>query len=375
MLLAAALLLAAVACQRDAPAAPANTLAALPLAAPAPPDNPGSAAKVALGRALFWDPLLSGGRDVSCASCHHPAAAYADGLALAVGVGGRGHGAARRFGAAGGTAGPRNTPTVLDAAFNGLTANGLEADPTTAPMFWDNRATSLEGQSLLPIASLGEMRGGRYAEANAVDSVVARLRHVPAYAGLFRTAFGGAQPVTATTLGLALACFERTLLGTDAPFDRYMRGETTALTDEQVQGLNAFVQSGCGNCHGGPMLSDYQLHVLGVADNPLNTTSDTGAGGRYAFRTPSLRNVARTAPYMHSGTLATLEQVLDFYDPGRGNQAPPNPHVSAGQRDAQFPGRVNNKAAIVAFLRSLSAGSFDQTVPVTVPSGLAVGGK
>ncbi|MGI4863330.1 MAG: cytochrome-c peroxidase [Janthinobacterium lividum] len=374
MFISAALLVAAVACQKQGDiATPANTLAALPLVAPDPADNPTSPAKVDLGRALFWDPVLSGGRDVSCASCHHPANAYADGLDLAIGENGQGLGTARHFRSPNTIPfGQRNTSTVLNTAFNGLAATDGTVDPATALMFWDGRAKSLETQSLMPLAKLEEMRGHQYAESAAPDSVVARLRKIPAYAALFRTAFGGATPVTATTISQALACFERTLVAPDSPFDRYMRGDQTALSTQQVQGLTAFLQSGCTKCHTGPMLSDYQLHVLGTADNAKNTTSDTGANGTYAFRTPSLRNVALTAPYMHGGTLGTLADVVDFYDNGR-NTA--NPHVSTGQRDTQFPGRVVNKQAIVAFLNSLTASSYDRTVPATVPSGLAVGGN
>ncbi len=376
----AALLLAllgtAASCQPDN-ATPANNLGALPLAVPAPADNQASAAKADLGRALFWDPVLSGSRDVSCASCHHPATGYADGLDLAVGVNGRGQGAARHFQAPNAIPfGQRNTPTVLNTAYNGLAGTAGLADPAHAPMFWDGRAQSLETQALRPLITFEEMRGPQYGEGAALDSVVARLRRIPAYAAQFRAVFGGSQPVTAPAIGQALACFERTLAPGDSPFDRYQRGDASALTAEQVSGLNAFVQSGCGNCHSGPMLSDYQLHVLGVADNPKNAASDAGANGTYAFRTPSLRNVARTAPYMHSGTLPTLAAVLDFYDPGRGGRGtPPNPHVSAGQRDGQFPPRVTDKAAIIAFLNSLSDVRFDKTVPTSVPSGLPVGGN
>lgn len=367
----AGLLLAAIACQKQN-ATPANNLAALPLVAAAPTDNLPNAAKVDLGRALFWDPVLSGGRDVSCASCHHPANAYADALDLAIGANGQGLGAARHFRSPNTIPfGQRNTSTVLNAAFNGLTASS-SADPSQAPMFWDSRAQSLEAQALQPLAKLEEMRGHQYAELATPDSVVARLRAIPAYTARFQVAFGGATPITAATVGQALACFQRTLVATDSPFDQYERGNTAALTQQQVQGLQSFLQSGCGNCHGGPMLSDYQLHVMGVADNAKNAASDAGAGGTYAFRTPSLRNVALTAPYMHSGTLATLGDVLDFYDNDR-NTA--NPHVSTRQRDAQFPGRVVNKQAIIAFLNYLTDNSFDKTVPTTVPSGLPVGGN
>lgn len=364
LLAASALLIAAVACQKQgASPTAANTLASglapLPLVAPAPADNLPSPAKVELGRALFWDPVLSGGRDVSCASCHHPDTGYADGLDLAIGENGQGLGAARRFRSSNAIPfGQRNTSTVLNTAFNGLTANG-PVDPALAPMFWDSRAQSLETQALMPVVKLEEMRGHQYAEGAAPDSVVARLRAIPAYAALFGTAFAETTPVTAANLGKALACFERTLVATNSPYDQYMRGTTSALTAQQVQGLNAFVQSGCAKCHSGPMLSDYQLHVMGVADNGKNAASDTGANGTYAFRTPSLRNVALTSPYMHSGTLGNLAAVLDFYDAGRG-RGTANPHVAANQRDPQFPTRVTNPQAIIAFLNALTDTSYDR---------------
>ena len=374
--------LGAVACQphpaeEDLPTPGLAGFAALPATAPAPPDNPHSDAKAALGRALFWDPVLSGPRDVSCATCHHPSKGYTDGLDLAIGVNGQGLGSTRRFRL------PntipftqRNCTTVLNAAFNGLAADG-SCTPATAAMFWDNRAQSLENQALMPIATLEEMRGSQYPEALALDSVMARLRAIPSYVVLFQAAFPGSSPVTAANLGRALACFQRTLVATDAPFDDYLRGNTSALSAEQVQGLQAFVGAGCARCHSGPMLSDYQPHVLGIADNPRLAATDAGVKGTYAFRTPSLRNVALTAPYMHNGTLATLPQVLGFYDQGGrpGPRTSPNQHVAASQLDPLLPTRVPNPQAIVAFLNSLTARSFDRTVPAAVPSGLPVGGS
>lgn len=376
VVLAGCLLVGVAACQKEVEnLAAGSDLAALPLTAPAPADNVSSPAKIALGRALFWDPVLSGNQDVSCASCHHPAKGYADALDLSIGPNGQGLGATRRFRVPNDI--PfmkRNSPTVLNTAFNGLTAAG-PADPALAPMFWDSRANSLEAQSLLPVAVLEEMRGHRYSEAAALDSVVARLRRVPTYSPLFSAAFPEAMPITAANVGKALACFERTLLATDSRFDEYMRGDQTALTDREVAGLNAFVASGCVKCHSGPMLSDYQVHVLGVADNAKNAASDAGVNGTYGFRTPSLRNVALTAPYMHSGTLSTLDDVLRFYDPGRGPAPAVNPHVPASRRDPLFPGRVQDPQAIIAFLGTLTAASYDRTVPAQVPSGLPVGGN
>ncbi|TGE24976.1 cytochrome-c peroxidase [Hymenobacter aquaticus] len=371
-----------VACQQEADMQPlsltaaAAELSALPETAPEPAANGSSAAKRSLGKLLFWDPILSGARDVSCASCHHPATGYADGLDLPVGTSGVGQGAARHFPA--GTTipfGQRNTSTVLNTAFNGLTATGGCA-PEAAPMFWDMRVQSLEEQSLRPLVTLEEMQGSRFTPATALDSVVGRLRRNARYQELFAAAFPGSSPITAGNLGKALACFERTLVVTDTPVDRYLRGDKSALNAQQLQGLTAFVQSGCAKCHSGPMFSDFKTHILGIADNARHTTSDSGQDGTYAFRTPSLRNLAATAPYMHSGVLGTLPDVLRFYAPGRGGpRTSANPHVPTQSLDPLIPTRVDNPQAIVAFLLALSAGGFDTSIPAQVPSGLPVGGN
>ncbi len=380
LLLAVAFFGTVVACQKQdvTPGAdndPADALAALPTSVLAPPDNPTTPAKVALGRLLFWDPILSGGRDVSCATCHHPANAYSEGLDLAIGVNGKGLNKSRHFRQPNTIPfAQRNTPTILNTAFNGIDLTGTYT-PATAPMFDDLRAKSLEAQALVPLASLEEMRGHAFTEESAVDSVVARLRAVPQYVQLFGAAFGGTDPISKDQLGKALACFERSLITVNTPFDRYMRGEATALTGQQIRGMQAFTDAGCNRCHKGPMLSDYQTHVLGVPDNEKRTTTDSGENGTYAFRTQSLRNLTHTAPYMHSGKLATLRDVIDFYD-RIGRDGSRNPHVGRAQLDSKLPPRgVRNPDDIIAFLEALSSDEFDTTTPAQVPSGLPVGGQ
>ena len=288
--------------------------AALPLAAPAPADNPTTPERVALGRLLFWDPVLSGQKDVACATCHHPAFGYSDGLDLSIGANGVGLGTARAF-AAGHASRlvKRNSQTVLNVAFNGLTASA-DSTPAAAPMFWDLRVQSLEAQALEPLKALEEMRGGAYPEDGAIAAVVARLTTIAEYRRLFARAFGGGNTaVNQDNLGRALAAFQRTLVAANAPFDRYMRGDTTALSPEQVRGMERFQSTGCINCHSGPMFSDFATHVLGVPDNAKLPESDSGANQTYAFRTASLRNLSSTAPYMHNGVFATLPEVINFY--------------------------------------------------------------
>jgi cytochrome c peroxidase len=364
-----------------------------------------------LGRLLFWDPVLSGPRDVACASCHHPDLAYADGRELSLGTGSVGLGL-ERVDRSGGRIPvvKRNSPTILNTAFNGLergrrrrqgavapSVDPLAVDATMAPMFWDRRVRSLETQALEPLKALEEMRGETYPESVAVDSVVARLRAIPEYVTLFREAFGASATLDAGRLASAIAAFERTLIAMDSPFDRFRAGDSTALTPQQRRGRQEFDDAGCDNCHGGLMFSDFDLEAEGVAEHRLLAAPDSGAG-RFRFRTPSLRNVALTAPYMHNGTLATLPDVLRFYDEGRSR----NPNVldrgprnrngdgdaggarsaNAGPRVAVLSGqfrRVDDMseqemADIVAFLGALTDEDFDRTIPARVPSGLPPGG-
>ena len=360
-------------------------LAALPLESPAPADNPTTPERVALGRLLFWDPILSGQRDVACATCHHPDFGYSDGLDLSIGTNGAGLGAARAF-APGQPARlvKRNSQTVLNVAFNGLT--DANPAPAAAPMFWDLRVRSLEAQALEPIKALEEMRGETYAEHRAVPAVVARLNAIPEYGQLFARAFGGSRPVSEQNLGRALAAFQRTLVAVNAPFDRYMRGDTSALSPEQVRGMERFQSIGCVNCHTGPMFSDFAVHVLAVPDNPKLPESDAGVNKTYGFRTPSLRNLGATAPYMHNGVFASLPEVVQFYQRisrgggrrgGQDGARGLNAQVSREQIDPlarRLNMRGRGQGDLIAFLRALDDPGFDRTVPGRVPSGLMVGG-
>ncbi len=338
-------------------------------------DNAQSVEIIALGKALFWDPILSGKKDIACATCHHPANGYADNLDLSIGVNAVGLGANRHFLSPNTFAFvKRNSQTILNTAFNGMDSNG-NFNPATAPMFWDSRVKSLESQSLEPIKTLEEMRGIVYSEAAALDSVIARLKKIPAYQQLFQNAFGKANAINTTNMGIAIASFETTLIANNAPFDRYKRGETTAMTAQQIQGMNDFQRVGCANCHSGNMFSDFQLHVLSVPDNAKNATSDKG-NGTYAFRTASLRNLRLTAPYMHSGVFRTLDDVVRFYGRIAGGNSQ-NRNVNVRNIDPRIRNvRIgNNQAALVAFINALTDDNFDKTIPTSVPSRLSVGGN
>lgn len=343
---------------------PDTRLAALPVVSAQSNASAQGRAIIELGRLLFFDPLLSATRDTACATCHHPRYGWADGRSTPLGAHSQGLGPERRM-----TPShifpplPRNTPTILNVAFNGI-QTGQTYQPATAPMFWDNRVLSLEAQALSPIRSREEMRGDACTEPQAVTQMVGRIAAVQAYRNLFALAFK--NDVSAERVALSLATFQRTLIAPTTPFDCFMRGDSAAMTPLQQRGMQAFQRAGCALCHNGPMLSDYKLHALGVID--ATTT-------RQDFRTPTLRQLPHTAPYMHNGSFKTLEDVLQFYDlmmdavsetqDGADQNHPPlDPllrHLNLQPEDHE---------PILAFLQALSSDDYDRSVPKAVPSGL-----
>ena len=224
---------------------------ALPQKVKDPLNNPASPEKVALGRLLFFDPILSGNKDVACATCHHPASGFAESLEISIGVNGRGFGSKRHFQQ------PneipftkRNSQTVLNTAFNGINIYNTYA-PEDAPMFWDLRANSLEKQALEPLKALEEMRGNRFQVEEILEEVIARLKNIPEYQRLFASAFPEDQGISQENLGKAIAAYERTLLTNNSRFDQYMRGDKTAISISEREGFEEFKRAGCGNCHNG----------------------------------------------------------------------------------------------------------------------------
>ncbi|MGN6492783.1 MAG: cytochrome-c peroxidase [Agriterribacter sp.] len=354
-----------------------GSIDALPLTVISPENNPSSPEKIELGRLLFYDPILSGGKDVACATCHHPEFGYAESLELSIGTNGKGLGEKRRFNS------PNNIPfvkrnaqTLLNTAFNGIKPSG-DYSPEHAPMFWDNRASSLEQQALMPVKTLEEMMGHDFKEDGIAAEVVSRVNNIPQYKTLFKEVFGGENAVSDTNISKALATFQRSLIANNSRFDQYMRGDKTAMSSRELEGMRLFMEAGCARCHSGPMLSDFKMHVLGVVDNEKLTASDSGFQGTYAFRTPTLRNLRRTRPYMHNGKIQTLESVLTFYEDLQGKELP-NKNVSRKQLDTlALKLKVDFKhiSAIVEFLNTLNDDNYDKQIPASVPSGLPVGGN
>jgi cytochrome c peroxidase len=314
--------------EKQADKAKANErLVPLPKAAPAPPDNPTTPEKVSLGKQLFFDPRLSGDNTISCATCHLLDKAYGDGVALGKGVGGRKL--------------SRNTQTCLNVGF-------------FDNFFWDGRAATLEEQALGPILSPDEMN-------QSLDSLEEELNAIPGYVRQFKSVFG-TQP-TRDGIAKALAAYQRTLISEPSPYDRYLNGDKQALSADAIRGMELFQGvAGCTQCHHGPLLSDSKFYRLGVSYRDEGRGKITGKKeDRYRFRTPSLRNVSETAPYMHDGSLQTLSEVVEFYYRGIPSTGPdgllPDTAALSGQSFSEIP-------LLVAFLNSLTGKAPSETPPV-----------
>lgn len=298
-------------------AAKKEPLVPLPKTVTAPKENPTTPPKVALGKQLFFDPRLSGDNKMSCATCHLPDKAFGDGLAKSTGAGGKTL--------------SRNTQGLFNVGFYDS-------------FFWDGRAKSLEEQALGPIQSLDEMNQN-------LDELERELNTVPGYSRQFQEVFG--TNVNREGIARALAAFQRTLVTGPSPFDRYLAGEKEALNDSAQRGLELFVgDAGCVRCHNGALLSDGKFYRLGVSGK------DKGRGlvtknkeDNYRFRTPTLRNIAQNAPYMHDGSMKTLDEVVTFYFRGI-----PATAVSGLPLDVEplLGQSFSEIASLVEFLRSLS---------------------
>ena len=266
-------------------------------AVPTPEDNPPTAETIALGRNLYYDPLLSVDDTIACASCHHPNFGFTDGKRFSAGVGGQ--------------LGGRSAPTVINSAYSEV-------------QFWDGRSPSLEDQAEGPVQNPIEM-------AHTLDDVVKKLEAHATYPAEFEKAYGPGA-ITYEKVEKAIASFERTVLSGNSPFDRYLYGgEKDAISESAQRGLEVFkdpAKGNCAVCHSvgeeTSLFTDNKFHNIGVGvvqdETGAATLSDVGRfevtkneADRGAFKTPTLRNITETAPYMHDGSLATLKDVVDFY--------------------------------------------------------------
>jgi cytochrome c peroxidase len=281
---------------------------------PVPEQNPQTPEKIELGKKLFFDRRLSGDGTMSCATCHDPEKAFTDGLELSLS-----YPTTRNW---------RNSPTLVNVAFQ-------------KNLFHDGRTPTLESQALFPMMSAFEMNRN-------LDFVEEVIRSVPEYVAAFQKVFGG--EVTRERMAMAIAAYERTIISVNAPLDRHLKGDATALSDDAKKGLVIFMGKGrCGECHFGVNLCDDRFHALHVPESPEQQADPRIAvtrrfvaklaryedyrslaedPGRYlitkdkkdwkAFRTPTLREIAKTGPYMHNGIFPTLDDVIEFFDKGGG---------------------------------------------------------
>ncbi len=264
---------------------------------PTPEDNKLNPDRIELGKILFFDPRLSGSNWISCATCHNPGLGFGDGLPTAIGHGMKVLG--------------KNTPTIINSAFG-------------TKMFWDGRANSLEEQALGPIQAAGEMN-------QKMDELLLELKAIKSYLVLFEKAYPK-EGITPITIGKAIASFERTINSFDSPYDSYLKGDKTAMSESATRGLVIFSSKGkCTACHMGNNFTDNGFHNLGLKSNKTDL-------GRFAvvpiksmkgaFKTPTLRDVALTSPYMHDGSYKTLEEVIEHYDRGGDEKSNLDPNMS-----------------------------------------------
>lgn len=298
---------------------------------PVPENNPQTPEKIELGKLLFFDPRLSGNGHWACATCHNPSMAFTDGLPRGLGF------LERELG--------RHTPTILNAAYY-----------TT--QFWDGRAASLEEQAQMPVLAMSEMNLSK-------EELADRLARIPEYVIRFKKVFNA--PPAIEGAAKAIASYERTLISGDSRFDLYIKGDKNALSTQEKRGLILYIgKASCSGCHNGPNFSDNKFHNVGTRHvGPLAVDLGRMAVSKspedmHAFKTPGLRNIALTAPYMHDGVLRTLEEVVEFYN--KGGEMHNMGHKSEKIQPLNL--TEGEKADLVAFLKSLTS----KTLPaVTVP--------
>jgi len=300
-----------------------------PSSIPFPEENPFTQAKAKLGQILYFDPRLSRSNMQSCASCHNPSFAWGDGLPK--GVGENLHELGRR------------SPTILNAAWS-------EA------LMWDGRFETLEEQALGPIEAEGEMN-------MPLDELIERLSEIEGYSPLFAAAFDGNAEITADKIAMAIATYERTVISGEASFDRWIKGERSALSASARRGFELFNRKArCAACHSGWRFTDDSFHDIGLADDDIGRGAELPGIEKmqHAFKTPGLRNIVQRAPYMHDGSLVTLADVVDHYDQGGIKR----PSLSDEMQPLGLTER--EKKDLVAFMESLTSDD-DPVIYVQLP--------
>ena len=320
-------------------------------------NNPKTPKKEKLGKLLYFDPLLSGDNNISCAHCHHPDLGFTDNRALSMGHGGSGIGQSR----IGGAVLRRSSPTIWNSGYN-------------HKQYWDGRADDLEHQAGFPIQDIQEM-------AQDKDELIKELQNIPEYVQLFNEAFGSndiTKSVTFENVTFAIAAFERTITANNTRFDQYSRGNHLALSKSERKGLNLFrsLKTRCFECHNFPTFNNPDFKAIGVPnienkEPDLGRAEIVGKGYENAFKVPTLRNIALTAPYMHNGIFKSLDEVIDFYA-GGGGRAHGFKGSQLDDKIRKFELSNEERKDLIAFMHALTDESNKPTIPDRVPSSLSV---
>jgi cytochrome c peroxidase len=300
-----------------------------------PADNPWSKEKEELGKMLYFDPRLSGSNWISCMTCHHPGLGWGDGLP-------------RPFGHGMNQKGGRNVPTVINSGYFEV-------------QFWDGRAPSLEEQAKGPIQAKIEMN-------QDVEELIRELTAIPGYVKRFKKVFGS-NSINFDNIVKAIGTFERSVVSKNAPYDKYFAGDKSAMSPSALNGMTLFFgKAKCSICHNGPAFTDSGFHNIGVKQHgPLkvdlgrfNVSKDDFNKG--AFKTPGLRHITRTAPYMHDGSEATLEEVVEFYNRGGDVAENRSPFITPLELTSQ------EKKDLVEFMKALEGEPIIVSLPELPPS-------
>lgn len=299
----------------------------LPDTPPAPDDNKNNSVRTELGKMLFFEPRLSGDRNMSCATCHNPSLGWSDNFTTAKGVQSK--------------ILPRSTPTIVNTAYNTI-------------QMWDGRSSTLEDQAIGPLENKLEMN-------SPFPDVIDWLKSVDEYRELFAKAYPD-EAIDKKTLAKALASYERTIISHNSPFDRWIKGDKEAMTKQQINGFKVFLEAKCDICHSAPNFTDNGFHNLGIK----KAQEDVGRFKflpipilKGAFKTPTLRDVATNPPYFHDGSAVTLMDVVEHYVRGGDDKSNLSPNMQK-----QIDLSEQEKADLVAFMEALTSPPIRVELPI-----------
>ncbi len=304
----------------------------MPKKAPSPKNNKTTPARVELGKLLYFDSRLSKSGQISCASCHHPEKGWSDAVSKAVGVHGR--------------VGPRNSPTVLNSGFQ-------------KHQFWDGREKTLEAQAVGPMQAGVEMD-------MKLDEVLSIVKSKEGYVSMFKSAYPK-EKLTIKTVAKAISAFERTIISQESPFDLYVKGNTNAISADAAMGFSLFQKkAACTTCHDGFNFTDGSFHNVGLGDGDIGRQALKMKRKAWmgAMKTPTLRDITKSAPYFHDGSVKTLQEAVAIC--GNGGRYANTPGISADIRNRNL--STKDIDQITEFLKSLTGPDLPIVIPTVFPN-------